>query len=99
MWLPLHDDGRTVAEQALVDGQADLRALDLATGGLASQLPRQLAHLGDGLGGNGFAEAREATRRVDRDAPTDRRVTVVDEPLGLALLAQADVLVPVELER
>ena len=71
---------------------------DLAAGGLAPQLPDQLAHLGDGLGGDGLAEAGQPAARVDRDPAPDGGVAVAEQALGLALLAQADVLVPVELE-
>ncbi len=45
-----------MAEQALVGGHADLRALDLPAGGLALELPGELAHLRDGLGRDGLAE-------------------------------------------
>ena len=75
------------------------RALHLAAAGLAPQLPGDLAHLGDGLGGDGLAEAGEPAARVHRDAAADRGVARAQQRLGLALLAQADVLVPVELER
>src|SRR5918999_2858255 len=56
--MPLsgHDHAGAVAEQALVDGEADGGTLDLAPVGLAAQLPGQLADLGDGLGGDGLAE-------------------------------------------
>ena len=66
--------------------------------GLAPQLPDQLAHLGDGLGRDGLAEARQSAARVDRDPAPDGGVAVAEQALGLTLLAQADVLVPVELE-
>jgi hypothetical protein len=42
------DDGGAVAEEALVGGDADAGAFDLATFGLAAHLPGQLA---DGLTG------------------------------------------------
>ncbi len=68
--------------------------------GLATELPRDLAHLGQRLGRHRLAEARQAARRVDRDAAADRRVAAVAQqrsasPVG----AEAEVLVPVELER
>ncbi len=66
--------------------------------GLAPQLPRDLTHLGQGLGRDGLAEAGQAAARVDRDAAADLGVAVVEQSLGLALGAEADVLVPVELE-
>ncbi len=51
----------------------DPGALDLASAGVAAQLPGELAHLGDGLGGDRLAEAGQAARRVDRDAAADGR--------------------------
>ena len=48
-------------------------ALDLAAGGLAPELPGDLAHLGDGLGRDGLAEAGQPAARVHRDAPAERR--------------------------
>ena len=38
-----------MAEEALVGGDAHARALDLATLGLAAELPGELADLGEGL--------------------------------------------------
>src|SRR5829696_1852059 len=96
--LPLDDDGRAVPEQALVGGDAEPGALDLAALGPTLELPHELAHLGDGLGGDGLAEAREPSARVHRDPAADGGVAVVEQALGLTLLAQPDVLVPVELE-
>ena len=57
-----------MAEEALVDGEAGGGALDLAAGGLAPQLPRDLAHLRDRLRGDGLAEAGEPAARVHGDA-------------------------------
>ena len=73
-----------MAEQALVGGDADAGVLDLAVGGLAAELPGELADLGEGLGGDGLAEAGQAARGVDRDAAADPGVAVVEELLGLA---------------
>ena len=67
--------------------------------GLAAQLPGELADLRDRLRRDRFAEAGEAAARVHRDAAAERGVAVAQQLLGLARLAQADVLVPVELER
>ena len=67
-------------------------------GGLAPELPDELADLGDGLGRDGLAEAGQATAGVDRDPAAHGGVPVAQQPLGLPLLAEADVLVPVELE-
>src|SRR5690349_13168224 len=39
------DDGRAVAEEALIGGDADAGALDLAANGLAAELPGELADL------------------------------------------------------
>jgi hypothetical protein len=60
-----------VAEEALVGGDADRGALDLAAGGLAPELPGDLADLGDRLGGDGLAEAGQPAARVDRDAAAE----------------------------
>ena len=46
-----------MAEEALVGSDAHARVRNLAFARLASQLPNQLAHLGESLGGDGFAEA------------------------------------------
>src|SRR6266540_3675488 len=73
------DHRRAVAEQALVHGEPDIGALDLAFARVAPQLPRDLAHLGQRLGGDGLAEAREPAARVHGDATADRRRAVVDE--------------------
>src|SRR5947209_13695378 len=88
-----------MAEQALVGGQARRRTLDLPLPRLASKLPHDLADLRERLSRHRLAEASQPTRGVDRDAAADRRVTVVQQAFGLTRLAQADVLVPVELER
>lgn len=85
-------------EQTLVGRDADSGPIDLTAGGLAPQLPDEFAHLGDGLGRNSLAEARQPAGRIDRDPATQCRVAVAEQLLGLALLAEADVLVPVELE-
>src|SRR3954447_11583515 len=93
--LHAQEDRGAVAEEALVHGDACLGAVDLAGAGLTSQLPDQLAPLREGLRRDGLTQAREAAARVDRDAlAADGRVAVVDEALGLARLAQPDVLVP-----
>src|SRR5207244_1087284 len=96
--LALQDHRRAVTEQALVDGEADACTLDLAPLGLAPQLPGELADLGQGLGGHGLAEAGQPAAGVDGDTAADGGVAVVEQTLGLARLAEADVLVPVELE-
>ena len=88
-----------MAEQALVRGDAGGGALDLAAGRLTPELPGDLADLGDGLRRDRFAEGGEATARVHGDAATELGVAVVQEALGLAGLAESDVLVPVEFER
>ena len=75
------------------------RALDLAGAGLAPQLPGDLAHLGDRLGGDRLAEAGQPAARVHRDAAAELGVAGAQQRLGLALAAEPDVLVPVELER
>src|SRR5262245_18673495 len=52
------DHRRAVPEQALVHREADVRPLALPLARLAPQLPRDLAHLRERLGGDGLAEAR-----------------------------------------
>src|SRR6202034_2441754 len=91
-------DRRTMPEQTLVCRHGHPGAFDLVPRGRAAELPDALAHLGDGLGGDGLAEARQAAGRIDRHPAPDGGGAVAQELLRLALAAQADVLVPVELE-
>jgi hypothetical protein len=88
-----------VAEEAVVDREPHAGALDLALARVAAQLPRELAHLRDGLRGDGLAEAAQPTARVHGHATAERRDAVAQQLLGVALRAQADRLVPVELHR
>ena len=88
-----------MAEQALVGGDADGGALDLAARRLALELPGQLADLSDGLRGDGLAEARQATGRVDRDAAADGGGAAAQQLLGLTLRAQSEVFIPVQFQR
>src|SRR5271169_1208723 len=92
------DDGAAVAEQTLVGGDPDASAFDLTTGRLAAQLPHQLTHLRDRLGRDRLAEAGQSAACVHWHLAADRRRAAAQQPFGLALGAQADVLVPVELE-
>ena len=92
-------DRRTVPEQALVGRDGHPGPLHLVPGGGAPELPDALADLGDRLGRDGLAEAGEAARGVDGHPAPQGRGAVAEQLLGLALAAQADVLVPVELER
>ena len=87
-----------MTEQTLIGGDAHLGVLHLATFGLASQLPGELAGLSNRLGGHGFAEAGQAARRIDRQSSAQRGGALPDHALGLARLAEAQVLVPVELQ-
>src|SRR3954469_15779544 len=87
-----------MSEETLVRGDADRRALDLTRSGLTAKLPGDLTDLRERLRRHCFTEAGETATRVDRDPTTDRRVSVVQQPLGLAVLAQSDVLVPVQLQ-
>src|SRR5271169_784865 len=88
-----------VPEQSLVGRDGHGGSFHLVPGGGAPELPNALADLGDGLGGDGLAEAREATRGVDRHPAAERGDAVAQQLLRLTLPAQADVLVPVELQR
>src|SRR5690349_5007969 len=97
--LASDDHRRTVAEQSLIGGDADGGALDLATGGLALQLPRQLTYLRDGLRRDRLPETGQPARRVDRDAAADRRCAAAQQLLGLTPGAQAKVLIPIQLQR
>src|SRR5215207_11769369 len=97
--LASNNDRRTVAEQALVGGDADGGALDLAAGGLALELPGQLADLGDGLRRDRLAEAGQPAGWVDRDAAADGGRAAPQQLLGLTLWAQSEVLVPVQFQR
>ncbi len=58
-----------MAEEALVRGDADLGAGDLALAGRAPQLPGQLADLRDRLGWDGFAWAGTASPK--HESPPD----------------------------
>ena len=97
--LSRDDHRRAVSEQSLIGGDADLGALHLTAGGLALQLPGELADLRDRLCRNGFAEAGQPTGRVDRNPAPDGGRPTAQQLLGLALRAQAEVLVPVQLQR
>src|SRR5688572_23502002 len=88
-----------MAEQPLVGSDADLGVLDLSAGRLTTQLPGELADLGERLCRHRLTEAGQAPARVDRDATADGRVARAQQLLGLAPLAEPDVLDPVELER
>ena len=87
-----------MTEEALVRRDPDACTFDLAASGLTTELPGELTHLGDGLSGNGFAEAGQSTRRVDRHPTAERGVTVAEQSFGFTLLAQVEILIPVELE-
>ena len=87
-----------MAEEALVDRQRDVGAGHLTRPRFATELPGHLAHLGNGLCGDGLAERSEPAAGIDRDAPTDGGLAGSEQQLGLALLGDADVFVPVELE-
>src|SRR3954466_3959826 len=83
------DDNRgAVAEEALVGGDADGGAVDLPAGGLAPELPTEFANRGEGWGGDGLPEAREASRGVDRDATADGGGAAAQQFFGFALGAQ-----------
>src|SRR5487761_100392 len=92
------DHTRAVSEQSLIGGHSHRGPAHLSPCGLSPQLPYQLAHLGYGLSRDGLSETRQPAAGVDRDSPSHGRVAVAQEALGLAFLAQPDVLVPVELE-
>jgi hypothetical protein len=87
-----------VAEESLVGGDADGGVFDLAAGGLAFELPGQFADLGDGLGGDGFAEGGQPAGGVDGDAAADGGGPGAQELFGFALGAQAQVFIPVEFQ-
>src|SRR5258708_35817217 len=65
------DHRRAVAEQALVHREPDAGAFDLPLARRAPQLPGDLAHLRQRLGGNGLTEARQPAARVHRAATAD----------------------------
>src|SRR5262245_7498836 len=88
--LALDDHRRTVADEPLVPGHAEVRSLALPLAGLAAQLPGELADLRDRLRGDGLAEAGEPAARVHRDAASEAGVAVAQQALGLAGPAQAD---------
>ena len=84
-------------EQPLIRRDSHTGTFDLSALRLAAQLPDALADLGDRLCGDRLSEARQSARRVHGHPPTELGVAVTQELLGLARLAEADVLVPVEL--
>ena len=84
-----------MAEQPLIGGYPDFRPFDLPPGCLPPQLPDQFAHLGNGLGRNGLTKAGQPAAGVDGDPAADGGVSVPEQALGLTVLAQPDVLVPV----
>src|SRR5436189_3791663 len=92
-----HDHGRPMNEQSLVGGDSHAGAVHLAPTRLAAQLPGDLAHLRDRLGGDGLTEAGQPAARIHRDASTQLGGARSQQRLRLALTAQTDVLVPVEL--
>ena len=87
-----------MTEEALVHRDADLGTGDLAPGRLAAQLPRDLADLSECLCWHSFAETRKPAGRIHWHSSAKSGVPIGEQPLGLALFAEADVLVPVELE-
>src|SRR5690554_4451586 len=97
--LNRNDRAAAVAEEALVNRKADVGAFDLASFGLAAELPGELANLRDGLRGDRFAEAGESAGGVHRHLATQLRHAITDQLLGFSFLGDPDVLVPIELKR
>ena len=87
-----------MAEQALIHRDARAGVVHLAAVGLATQLPGELADLGDGLGGDGLTEAGEAATGVHRHPSAQCRRATAQQSLRFACLAQSDVLVPVQFQ-
>src|SRR6185503_9939915 len=85
-----HDAGAAEAEVVL---QGDLGALDLASVGLAAQLPDQLGALREAGGAERVALGEQAARRVGDELAAVGVVAVPDELLGAALGAQPERLV------
>jgi len=73
--------------------EGDLGALDLASLGLAAQVPDELGALREAGGAERVALGQEAARGIGDELTAVGVVAVPDELLGLALLAQAERLV------
>lgn len=95
---PHGDHSRPVPEQPLVRGDPHARVLDLPVTRVAPELPGELAHLGDRLGRHRLAERGESAAHVDGYAPARRRRPLAQELRALALPAQSEVLVPLQLQ-
>lgn len=72
------DRAAAVAEEALVDREADFGAFNLAAFGLAAELPGQFADLGDRLGRDRFTKASKAAGGVDRHFAADFGDAITD---------------------
>ena len=78
-------------------GEADLRAFDLSRACLAAEVPDDLDDVGDAGGAERVALGEQAAAGVDRDLAADLGRAFVDQLAGLALAAEAEVLVVQEL--
>ena len=77
--------------------EADARVLDLAPAGLAAQLRHQLVDLREAGGAGRVAARDQPAVGVERDAAAERGLLLLDELLRLALGAEAEQLVVLEL--
>ncbi len=88
-----------MAEHAVVDRQADRRVGNLSGASLSAELPRQLAHLSDGLGRDCLTERSQPSRGIDRDSSADGRIPIAQELRRVAWFTEANVFIPIELIR
>ena len=87
-----------MAEQALVGRDPDPGTVHLASARFTPKLPGQFADLGDRLRRHRFTEGPEAAGRVDWQPAPDLGDAIPQQLLGLAFGAEAQLLVPVQLE-
>ena len=84
-----------MAEETLVDGEANSGVVYLTALSLTSKLPGDFTDLGNGLRWDCFSKASEATARVDRNTPTKGGCAASEELFGFSLLADTNILVPI----
>ena len=85
--LDAADDRRTMTKKTQVRRDSRFRTLYLARAGLAPQLPREFADLGQGLSRDRFSEASQASAGIDGDSAAEGGVTIAQHLFGLSFFA------------